>query len=74
VELFLFLALSVLLFRALGRGSRPEARPARPRTDTWVDGVVEAVTQLAGDVTRGVRTLARLDADDRERRGRSPWS
>ncbi|GAA4735872.1 hypothetical protein GCM10023328_15100 [Modestobacter marinus] len=74
MELFLFLALGVLLFRALGRSSRPAARPARPRTDTWLDGVVEAVVELAGDVTRGVRTLSRLDADRRGRRGRSPWS
>lgn len=74
MELFLFLAFGVLLFRALGRGTRPESTRPRPRTDTWIDGVVDAVAQLAGDVGRGVRTLARLDADDRDRRGRSPWS
>ena len=74
MELFLFLALCVLLFRALGRSSRPESPPVRPRTDTWLDGVVDAVVQLAGDVVRGVRTLTRLDAANRERRGRSPWS
>lgn len=74
MELFLFLALGVLVFRTLGRSSRPESPRVRPRTDTWLDGVVDAVVQLAGDVARGVGVLTRLDAVNRDRRGRSPWS
>lgn len=74
MELFAFLCLLVLVFRALGRGDRRAPRPARPRTGTWVDVVVEGLLQLATDVARGVRTLARLDAGRRERQGRSPWS
>lgn len=74
MELFLFLALGVLVFRALGRSSRAEPPPPRPRTETWIDGVVDGLRGLTGDVVRGVRTLARLDADRRGRSGRSPWS
>ncbi|WP_222195072.1 hypothetical protein [Modestobacter italicus] len=74
MELFLFLLLSVLLFRALGRGHRRETPGGRPRTDTWVDGVVDAVLVLTDDVLRGARTLARLAAAHRERTGRSPWT
>ncbi|WP_299951313.1 hypothetical protein [uncultured Modestobacter sp.] len=74
MELFAFLVLLVLVFRTLGRGSRSEVRPAGPRTDTWVDVVVEGPVRLATDVGRGVATLTRLDAARRERQGRSPWS
>ncbi|MCZ2839304.1 hypothetical protein [Modestobacter sp. VKM Ac-2985] len=74
MELFLFLALGVLVFRALGRSSRPESPRARPRTDTWLDGVVDPVVRLAGDVARGAQALTRLDATNRARKGRSPWS